>query len=82
MFRIVTITHSLPSKLHLDIRINQVLILSDEGLFDVGHDAGVHSGEALSSVNLQVVTGPLSLRRHPLRYQEIAETAMQHDGMI
>lgn len=65
---ILTITDLLPSKQHLDIRINQVLVFSYEGLFDVGHDAGVHSGEALGSVDLQVVTSPLSLCRDPLWY--------------
>lgn len=61
----------LPSELHLDIRINQVLIFSDEGLLDVGHNAGVHPGKALGSVDLQVVTSPLSLCRHAFRQQEV-----------
>lgn len=63
--------HLLPSELHLDIRINQVLIFSYEGLFDVGHNAGVHPGETLGSVDLQVVTSPLSLCRHALWQQEV-----------
>lgn len=39
-----SLLHLLPSELHLDIRINQVLIFPYEGLLDVGHDAGVHPG--------------------------------------
>lgn len=61
----------LPSKLHLDIGINEVLVFSNEGLLDVGHDAGVHSGKSLSSVNLQVVTSPLSLCGYPIRQQQV-----------
>lgn len=62
----------LPSKLYLDIRIHQVFVFSYEGLFDVGHDAGVHLGESFSSVDFQVVTSPLSLRRHPVGNQQVS----------
>lgn len=59
-------TYLLPSELNLYVRINQVLVFSYKSLFDIGHDAGVHSGEALCSVDLQVITSPLSLCRNPL----------------
>lgn len=66
-----SLLYLLPSELHLDIRINQVLIFSYEGLLDIGHDAGVHPWEALGSVDLQIVTSPLSLCRHTFRQQEV-----------
>lgn len=72
----------LPSKLHLDIRINQVLIFSYKGLFDVGHDAGVHSGEPLSPVDLQIVASPLSLCRHAVWQQEIPGRGKNGDDKI
>lgn len=59
-------TNLLAGKMHLDVRINQVFVFSYEGLFDVGHDAGVHPGESLCSVDLQVITSPLSLCWDPL----------------
>lgn len=55
----------------MNIGINQVLVFSYEGLLHVSHDAGVHSGESLCSVDLQVIPGPLSLGWDALRYQEV-----------
>lgn len=72
-------THLLSCKLYLDVRINQVLIFSYEGLFDVGHNAGVHSRKSLGSVDLQIVTSPLSLCRHPIWQQEIAGKKRQEE---
>lgn len=66
-----SLLYLLPCKLHLDIRINQVLIFPYECLLDVGHDAGVHPGEALGSVDLQIVARPLSLCRDAFWQEEV-----------
>lgn len=65
--------------MYLDIRIHQVFVFSYEGFLDIGHDAGVHPGESLGSVDLQVVASPLSLCRYALWYQEIAEIKIVYD---
>ena len=66
-WRVTVDSYLLPGKRHLDVGIDEVLVLSDEGLLHVGHDAGVHLGEPLGSVDLQVVASPLTLQGNPLR---------------
>lgn len=60
------ITHLLPGKLHLDVGVHQVPILPDKGLLDIGHNAGVHLGQALSPEDPHIEPGPLALRWNPL----------------
>lgn len=78
------VTCLLPSKLHLNIRVHQVFVFSYKGLLDVGHDAGVHPGKSLGSVDLQVVTSPLALCRYALRDQQVAgrEAANNRQGVV
>ena len=66
-----TLSHLLPSELHLYVGVHQVLVVPYEGLLHVGHDAGVHPRQPLGPVDLQVVPRPLALRRNPLWEQQI-----------
>lgn len=69
--------HLLPCKQHLDIRINQVLIISNESFFDICHNAGVHFGQALGSVDFHVESCPLTLSWDVFRQQKITGTRTQ-----
>lgn len=51
----------------IDIGIHQVLALSCEGLFDIGHDTSVHFWQALCPVDIDAEFGSLSVCRHTLR---------------
>lgn len=51
----------LPSKLHLNIGVDQVSVLSNKGLLDISHDAGVHFRKALCTVDLHIKPCPLPL---------------------
>lgn len=61
----------LASKGDLHIRVNQVLVLPNERLLHVGHDAGVHTGQPLCSVDLHVEAGPLAFGGHTIREQQV-----------
>ena len=65
------LSHLLPSELHLNVGIHQVLVVPYEGLLHVGHDAGVHPRQPFGPVDLQVVTSPRALRRDPLWKQQV-----------
>lgn len=64
-------TYFLPRKMHLNIGVHQVSVLSYEGLLHVSHDAGVHFGKSLSAVDLYVKLGPLPLCWDALREQKV-----------
>lgn len=55
------------------VRVHERRVVSDEGLGDVGHDAGVVPGEAFCSVHLHVETGPGSLRGETFRDQQVPD---------
>lgn len=55
------------SKGDINIGIHQILALSGEGLFDVGHDTSVHFWQALCSVDIDAEFGSLSVCRYTLR---------------
>lgn len=55
------------SKGDINIRIHQILALSGEGLFDVGHDTSVHFWQALCPVDIDAEFGSLSVCRYTLR---------------
>lgn len=71
---VVCLGYLLPGELHLYVGIHQVLVLPDEGLLHVGHDAGVHPGQTLGPVDLQVVAGPLALGGDPLWQEQVTAT--------
>lgn len=58
--------HHLSEEADHNVRVYEGRVVSDEGLGDVGHDAGVVPGEALGSVHLHTETSPRSLRGKPL----------------
>lgn len=55
------------------IRVYKCCVVSDEGLSDVGHDAGVVAGKALSSIHLHKETSPVSLGGKTLWYQQVPD---------
>lgn len=55
------------SKGDINIGIHQILALSGEGLFDVGHDTSVHFWQALCPVDIDAEFGSLSVCRYTLR---------------
>lgn len=59
-------TYFLARKMHLDVRVHQVSVLSNKGLLHICHDAGVHFRESLCAVDPYVELGPLSLCRDAL----------------
>jgi len=71
---VVCLGHLLPGEQHLYVGIHQVLVVPDEGLLHVGHDAGVHPGQTLGPVDLQVVAGPLALGGDPLWQEQVTAT--------
>lgn len=55
------------------VGVDEGRVVADEGLGDVGHDAGVVSWEALSSVHLQEETGPGPFGGETFRDQKVPE---------
>lgn len=53
--------------------VDEGRVVSNEGLGDVGHDAGVVSWEALGSVHLQEEPGPGPLGGETFRDQKVPE---------
>lgn len=74
------LAHLLPCKDHLHIGVYQVLVLPDESLLHIGHDAGVHTGQSLRSIDLDVETSPLPLRRDPIWEEEVPTTSTHRVG--
>lgn len=58
--------------MHLNVGVHQVSVVSYEGLLDVSHDAGIHLGKALSTVDPHVILSPLPLCRDTLWEQEVS----------
>ena len=65
-------TYFLPSKLHLNVGVHQVPVLSYEGLLHIRHDAGVHFRESLSAIDLHIKPRPLPLCWDALGEQEVS----------
>lgn len=72
--------HLLPREGHLHVGVHQVLVLPNEGLLDIGHDAGVHPRQPLGTVDLDVEPSPLPLRGDPIREQEVPGMSMDRVG--
>lgn len=68
------LAHLLPCKDHLNVRVHQVLVLPNESLLHIGHDAGVHTGQPLCSIDLDVETSPLPLWRDSIWEEEVPAT--------
>lgn len=65
------VAHLLPCKDHLHVGVYQVFVFPNESLLHVGHDAGVHTGQTLCSIDLDVETSPLPLWRDPVWEEEV-----------
>lgn len=61
----------LSSKEDLHVGVDEVLVLTDERLLHVGHEACVHPGQSLGSVNFHVEPGPLPFWGHALGEQQV-----------
>ena len=68
----------LPGELHLNVGVDQVSVLSYKGLLHISHDAGVHFGKSLGTVDLHIEPGPLPLCRDALREQEVPGNERRH----
>lgn len=66
-------THHLFEEADHHIGVDEGSVVSDEGLGDVGHDAGVVSWEALGSIHLQEKSGPGPLGGETFRDQKVPE---------
>lgn len=56
---------------HHHVRVYEGSVVSDEGFGDIGHDAGVIAGEALSPEHLHIEPGPGALRGEVQGQQEV-----------
>ena len=74
------LAHLLPCKDHLHVGVYQVLVLPNESLLHISHDAGVHTGQSLCSIDLDVETSPLPLRRDAIREEEVPATSTDKAG--
>lgn len=63
----------LSRKLHLNIGVDKVSVLSNEGLFHIRHDAGVHFRKPLSTMDLHIKSCPLSLCWDAFWEEQISE---------
>lgn len=72
----------LSGEMHLDVRIHQVSVFSDEGLLDISHDAGVHLGKPLSAVDFHIILSPLPLCWDTLWEQEVSAYRHKPVGLL
>ena len=55
----------------MDVGVHEVPGLSAEGVLEVGHDGGVHAGEAVGAVDADDVLGALPLGGDAVGEQEV-----------
>lgn len=66
-------THHLFEEADHHVGVDEGRVVPDEGLGDVGHDAGVVAWESLGSVHLQEEPGPGPLGGETFRDQQVSE---------
>lgn len=75
-------THHLFEEADHHVGVDEGRVVSDEGLGDVGHDAGVVAREALGTVHLQEEPGPGPLGGEALRDQKVPDQQRVTVGII
>lgn len=66
-------THHLFEEADLHVRVYEGRVVSDEGLGDVGHDAGVVPRKAFSSIHLDKEASPGTLGGETFWHQQVPE---------
>lgn len=68
--------------MHLNIGVHQVSVLPYEGLLDIGHNAGIHLGKPLSTVDLHIILSPLPFCWDSLWEEEISAHRHKPVGLL